>query len=108
MTEYHGGPKCLTRVALRNRFVPTTVIINLVVVTLLIYHQLNAATLDLWVLLGYLIFLSFLATRARKLKARVAELVDLAALRIGLQRISRGATQIAPTAPAVHAAADIP
>ncbi len=35
VTEYHGGPKCLTRVALRNRFVTTTVIINLLVLTLL-------------------------------------------------------------------------
>ena len=29
VTEYHGGPKCLTRVRLRYRFVTTTVIINL-------------------------------------------------------------------------------
>ena len=34
VTEYHGGPKCLTRVSLRNRFVTTTVIINLVALTL--------------------------------------------------------------------------
>ena len=36
-------------------------------------------------------FLVFLATRARALKSRVAELVDLAALRAGLQRIPRKA-----------------
>ena len=99
VTEYHGGGKCLTRVALRNRFVTTTVIINLVVLTLLIYHQLNTGSWDLWVLLGYLLFALFLAGRARKLKARVAELVDLAAHRAGLQRIARSR---AATSPAVE------
>ena len=89
VTEYHGGPKCLTRVALRNRFVPTTVIINLVVLTLLIYHHLNTGSRDLWALMVYLIFLLFLAARARKLKARVAELVDLAAYRASLLRIAQ-------------------
>ncbi len=88
VTEYHGGPKCLTRVSLRNRFVTTTVIINLVALTLMIYHQLNTGRANLWVLLGYFFFLFFLATRARKLKARVAELVDLAARRDGLQRLA--------------------
>src|SRR5881398_448178 len=37
VTEYHGGEKCLTRVRLRYRFVTTTVIINLVILSLLIY-----------------------------------------------------------------------
>ena len=89
VTEYHGGAKCLTRVALRNRFVATTVIINLVILALLIYHQLNTGTSQLWVFALYAGFLIFLAGRARLLKARVAELVDLAAYRIGLQRIAR-------------------
>ncbi len=34
-------------------------------------------------------FVVFLATRARALKSRVAELVDLAAYRAGLQRVVR-------------------
>lgn len=92
VTEYHGGAKCLTRVGLRSRFVTTTVIINLVILTLLIYHQLNAGSTDLWIFVPYLLFLLFLATRARKLKSRVAELVDLAALRAGLQRMTRPGT----------------
>lgn len=96
VTEYHGGAKCLTRVALRNRFVTTTVIINLVVLTLLIYHQLNTGSWDLWVLFFYFLFLIFLGGRARKLKARVAELVDLAALRTGMQRIARARVTPAP------------
>lgn len=89
VTEYHGGPKCLTRVALRHRFVTTTVVINLFLLSLYIYGQLHAPQFEPRVLLPYLLFVAFLAFRARKLKGRVAELVDLAAVRAGLQRISR-------------------
>ena len=89
VTEYHGGGKCLTRVRLRNRFVTTTIIFNLIALSLLTYHQLNITYVDLWVLVPYLLFLVFLWTRARLLKSRVAELVDLAAHRAGLQRVTR-------------------
>jgi glycosyltransferase involved in cell wall biosynthesis len=89
VTEYHGGPKCLTRVRLRYRFVPTTVIFNLVAVSILIYRQLNTSHLDLWSIIPYAIFLIFLADRARALKKRVIELVDVAAYRAGLQRMAR-------------------
>ena len=43
VTEYHGGPKCLTRVRLRYRFVTTTVIINLLILAMIIYRDLNSA-----------------------------------------------------------------
>jgi hypothetical protein len=89
VTEYHGGGKCLTRVRLRNRFVTTTIIFNLIALSLLIYRQLNISRVDIWVLVPYLLFLVFLWTRARLLKSRVAELVDLAAHRAGLQRMTR-------------------
>ena len=89
VTEYHGGGKCLTRVRLRNRFVTTTIIFNLIVLSLLIYRQLNISHVDLWVLVPYMLFLAFLWTRARLLKSRVAELVDLAAHRAGLHRVMR-------------------
>ena len=95
VTEYHGGGKCLTRVRLRNRTVITTVILNLIAISLLIYHQLNISHIDAWFLTGYGFFLVFLATRARALKSRVTELVDLAALRAGLQRITRKNTTVA-------------
>ena len=94
VTEYHGGPKCLTRAGLRHRFVTTTVIINLVVLSLIAYHQLNSDHFDLWLLLLYLGFVAFLGNRARVLKARVAELVDLAAYRAGLQRILRRSNKL--------------
>jgi GT2 family glycosyltransferase len=96
VTEYHGAAKCLTRAALRHRFVTTTVIINLIILSLLIYHQLNLSHVDLRFVIPYAFFVVFLATRARALKRRVAELVDVAAYRAGLQRImqrSRTATR---------------
>jgi glycosyltransferase involved in cell wall biosynthesis len=89
VTEYHGGGKCLTRVRLRSRLVTTTVIFSLVALSLLIYRQLNASHVDLWSIGAYLLFLVFLWTRARVLKSRVAELVDVAALRAGLQLLTR-------------------
>jgi hypothetical protein len=103
VTEYHGGPKCLTRVRLRNRYVPTTVIFNLVAVTLLIYRQLNTPQLDLWFIIPYGIFLLFLGTRARALKKRVAELVDVAAYRVGLKRMDKRARIVAANSDAVPA-----
>ncbi len=105
VTEYHGGTKCLTRVGLRNRFVTTTVIINLVILMLLIYGQLNTPQSDLWVLVPYFAFVGFLASRARRLKRRVADLVDVAAHRVGLQPIQRArAAMPQPIEPAVAAA----
>jgi len=89
VTEYHGGGKCLTRVRLRDRLVTTTVIFNLVALSLLVYRQINISHADLWFIIPYFLFLIFLGTRARLLKSRVAELVYLAAQRAGLQRVLR-------------------
>ncbi len=89
VTEYHGGGKCLTRVRLRNRLVTTTIIFNLIALSLLIYRQLNISHVDLWFIVPYLLFLVFLGTRAHLLKSRVAEVVDLAAQRAGLQWVMR-------------------
>jgi hypothetical protein len=55
----------------------------------LTYRQLNISHVDFWSLVPYLLFLVFLWTRARLLKSRVVELVDLAAYRAGLQRVMR-------------------
>jgi GT2 family glycosyltransferase len=89
VTEYHGGSKCLTRAALHYRFVTTTVIINLVVLSLMAYQQLHAGHFTPWLWFIYFCFVLFLGVRARNLKSRVAEIVDLAAIRAGLQRIRR-------------------
>jgi O-antigen biosynthesis protein len=105
VTEYHGGGKCLTRVRLRNRLVTTTIVINLIALSLLTYRQRNISHVDLWFLVPYLLFLLFLGTRARLLKSRVAELVDLAAHRAGLQRVLRKSKTPAPVStPVVEAA----
>ncbi|MDQ6654313.1 MAG: hypothetical protein M3Y80_00675, partial [Verrucomicrobiota bacterium] len=101
VTEYHGGTKCLTRVKLLNRFVATTVVINLAVLSLLIYHQLSTGSWDLLALGLYLAFVGFISLRARKLKERVAELVDLAAFRSGLQRMTDAGVAAAPSLPAI-------
>jgi O-antigen biosynthesis protein len=89
VTEYHGGPKCLTRAGLRYRLVPTTTLFSLVTLCLVIYHELHAGHLDLWLVAAYFGFILFLVNRARRLKSRVAEMVDLAAYRAGLQRMGR-------------------
>jgi hypothetical protein len=90
VTEYHGGLKCLTRVRLRYRFVTTTVILNLLFLAIIIYRNLNSAGVDLRLLMAYGVFLLFLGTRARRLKRRVAEIVDVAACRAGLLPIRKG------------------
>ena len=85
VTEYHGGPKCLTRVRLRYRFVTTTVIINLLILAMIIYRDLNRAGVDLRILIPYALFLLFLGParpaletagrgnrRRRRLPARTA------------------------------------
>ncbi len=98
VTEYHGGAKCLTRAALRHRLVTTTIVANLVVASLLVYWQLHASNPGLWLVVPYVCFLAFLILRARRLKRRVAELVDLAAYRAGLQRIGRRSISVSPRA----------
>jgi GT2 family glycosyltransferase len=91
VTEYHGGGKCLTRARLRSRYVTTTIVVNLVVLSLVIYHFLNSGHVSHFFVLLYSLFLLFLATRARRLRLRVSEVVDLAADRAGMKRIlSRG------------------
>jgi hypothetical protein len=64
----------------------------------LIYHYVNVSRIDFWPIVFYGVVLGFLGTRARALKSRVAELVDLAAFRAGLQRVSRKGKAVAPTA----------
>jgi hypothetical protein len=87
VTEYHGGPKCLTRVRLRYRFVTTTIIVNLLFLAMIVYRELNSGDIDLRILVPYALFVLFLAARARRLKRRVAEIVDVAAHRLGMERI---------------------
>jgi GT2 family glycosyltransferase len=106
VTEYHGGPKCLTRAGLRYRFVPTTILINTVYLSLIAYHALITGHLQYWLLALYAIFVLFLGIRAYRLKSRVAEIVDVAAHRAGLQRIRRERVPAKITSAKVEATAD--
>ena len=74
------------------------IIFNLIAMSLLIYHEVNISRVDLWPIAFYGAALGFLATRARALKSRVAELVDLAAFQGGLQRVLRKGKAVTPTA----------
>jgi glycosyltransferase involved in cell wall biosynthesis len=89
VTEYHGGPKCLTRIKLDAHMVATTFLINLVLLSVLGYRQLFMPGGDLWLWIPYIIVVGILATRGYRLKKRVAELVDAAAQRCGFVRIGR-------------------
>jgi hypothetical protein len=89
VTEYHGGPRCLTRIRLKTHMVATTFLINLILLTILAYRELYVEGSDLWLWIPYLMIVGILATRGYRLKRRVAELVDASAQRCGFARIKR-------------------
>ncbi len=89
VTEYHGGPKCLTRVRLGYRAVVTTVLMNVPVIAFLIYRQFPEPHADWWLWAPYGAMLAVLGLRAFRLKRRVAHLVEAAAARIGIHRLGR-------------------
>ena len=88
VTEYHGGPKCLTRVKLGYKPVATTVMANMLALALLFYRIVFVTHQDqlLWGI--YAAGVIFFYWRAYRLKRRVATLVIAAANRCGLQRVS--------------------
>ncbi len=110
VTEYHGGPKCLTRTRLTYHPVVTTVLLNLIFVPVLIYRQFLAATPlhDYAWLAAYALFLLFVYYRGFRLKLRMADLVETAAHKCGLTRIIGNAKPKARTdkKPADASAAD--
>lgn len=89
VTEYHGGPKCLTRVHLATRMVATTFLINLILLSILAYRQFLVPGSDLWLWIPYVVFVLFLFRRVWRLKRRVADLVGAAATRCGFTRIRK-------------------
>ncbi len=89
VTEYHGGPRCLTRVHLATRMVATTFLINLILLSILAYRQFLVPGSDLWLWIPYLVFVLFLFRRVWRLKRRVADLVGAAAARCGFARIRK-------------------
>ena len=91
VTEYHGGPKCLTRVHLRLRMVATTILVNFILLAVLAYQQLLIPNAHWWPWIPYAVFVLILLRRARRLQRRVADLVENAAARCGFTRISKNA-----------------
>ncbi len=89
VTEYHGGPKALTRVRLRTHMVATTLLVNLVLLSILAYRQFTMETWDFWLQIPYLVFAATLFNQQRRLKRRVAELFEAAAQRVGLTRVKK-------------------
>jgi GT2 family glycosyltransferase len=96
VTEYHGGPKCLTRVHLKNRPVALTVLVNALVLCVLLYRQAFTSNQDLiwWGI--YAVALALLFFRGRRLKRRVAALVIHAAQRCELMRVFGADSKRAP------------
>jgi cellulose synthase/poly-beta-1,6-N-acetylglucosamine synthase-like glycosyltransferase len=89
VTEYHGGPKCLTRVHLRTRMVATTFLLSFILLGILAYQQFFIPEASVWPWVPYVLFELFLFLRARRLKRRVADLVGAAAARCGFTRIQK-------------------
>ncbi len=98
VTEYHGGPKCLTRVRLEYRPVVTTVLINLLILLTLGYRGLFLNKSDLYAWIIYGVFLLWLASRAWRLKRRAADLVIASATRVEMTRVYGKASKPAPPA----------
>jgi glycosyltransferase involved in cell wall biosynthesis len=96
VTEYHGGPKCLTRVRLLYHAVATTYLINALVLAILFYRLAFTQHTDLiwWAL--YVVLLASFGLRARRLKRRVADLVIHAAQSCQLMRVFGAASKPAP------------
>ena len=89
VTEYHGGPKCLTRATLKLRASGATALINFLVVCALLYQQVFAAGVPWWELGAYAASLGFLAYRGRRLKRRTADLLAVAAKHAELQLVKK-------------------
>jgi GT2 family glycosyltransferase len=87
VTEYHGGPKALTRVKLSLHTVATTLLLNTILLGIIAYRQFTGDSWDFWLQIPYAIFVIVLMTRARRLRRRVAALVEAAANRCGLTRV---------------------
>ncbi len=98
VTEYHGGPKCLTRVGLRYQAVATTILINALILSPLLYRLAFTTHRDRVWWCFYALLLGMFALRAWRLKRRVADLIIAAAGRCELMRVFGAASKPAPKA----------
>jgi len=96
VTEYHGGPKCLTRVQLVCRPVVATVLVNAIPLCALLYRKIFMDRNDPWLWVLYGLLMLWILLRGWRLKRRVAELVIAAANRCELTRVSGKASRPVP------------
>jgi O-antigen biosynthesis protein len=96
VTEYHGGPKCLTRVRLRYQAVATTMLVHAFFLSVVLYRLAFVGHRDYWLWGLYALIVLILGLRARRLKRRVADLVIAAAGRCELMRVFGSASKPAP------------
>jgi glycosyltransferase involved in cell wall biosynthesis len=88
VTEYHGGPKCLTRINLSLKPVFSTVLILAIYFGVILWRFFISNKTNDWALWGiFAVLCLWFAFRAYRLKRRVAHLVIAAANRAGLQRV---------------------
>jgi GT2 family glycosyltransferase len=88
VTEYHGGPKCLTRAELKLRAGGSILLTSFLLAGILAWQQFVGTGATWWALAatgGYLVFLTI---RGRRLKRRLADLLSAAAKRAGLSRVT--------------------
>ncbi|HEX8296562.1 MAG TPA: glycosyltransferase, partial [Chthoniobacteraceae bacterium] len=98
VTEYHGGPKCLTRVQLKLRPVALTILLNALALITLLYREAFTDNRDqIWWAL-YALALLMLYFRGWRLKRRVADLVIAAAQRCELTPVFGAASKPSPKA----------
>ncbi len=98
VTEYHGGPKCLTRVALHLHMVITTFLANALLLAALFYEYFFPSRYGIFLQIFYALFVFMLYLRARRLKGRVADLVTVAAGHSDLTRVFGEKSKPAPAA----------
>jgi len=98
VTEYHGGPKCLTRVRLAYKPVATTILANMIALSVLLYRLIfvPTTTMDHFLWGIYIAGVIYFCLRAYRLKRRAADLVIAAANRCGLQRVFGKKSKPAP------------
>ncbi len=88
VTEYHGGPKCLTRARLGLMMVPTTFLVSAILLCTLLYRQIFSHSSDFWLWIFSATFVTWLLFRGSRLKRRVADLVIHGAETCGLKQVS--------------------
>lgn len=97
VTEYHGGPKCLTRVSLKTSMVATTALLNAAILSILLYREFFVPGSDWWIQIPYGIFVAVLLYRALRLRRRVAAVITAAARRCGLSLIKKKGAAAKPS-----------